>query len=141
VGAAARRWTRTSPQGASSRRIRTFAEEAAQLCAQAEESERLLVDELRELLVPRDPDDGRDAILEIRAGEGGEESALFAGDLARMYQRWAGGRGWVDRDPRFDRSELGGVKEMTLALKSSSDAASTDSRSSRAVSTASSACR
>ncbi|GAA2088545.1 MULTISPECIES: peptide chain release factor 1 [Brevibacterium] len=97
-----------------------FAEEYAQLCAQAETERPALVDELRELLVPRDPDDGRDALLEIRAGEGGEESALFAGDLARMYTRWAAARGWVAEILDENRSELGGVKEMTLALKSSS---------------------
>ena len=49
---------------------------------------------LRRLLVPRDPDDDRDVILEIKAGEGGEESALFAGDLLRMYLRYAERQGW-----------------------------------------------
>ena len=61
-------------------------------------------DRLRRLLVPRDPDDDRDVILEVKAGEGGEESALFAGDLLRMYLRYAERRGWktevldADRD-------------------------------------------
>ena len=58
---------------------------------------------LRRVLVPRDPDDGRDVILEIKAGEGGEESALFAGDLLRMYLRYAERRGWTTRAPRRHR--------------------------------------
>ena len=51
-------------------------------------------DKLRELLVPRDPNDGKDVILQVKAGEGGEESALFAGDLLRMYLRYAERQGW-----------------------------------------------
>ena len=62
---------------------------SARRAAQAE-----LADRLRRLLVPRDPDDDRDVILEVKAGEGGEESALFAGDLLRMYLRYAERRGW-----------------------------------------------
>src|SRR3954454_12305806 len=64
------------------------------------EIEQLSVDverleaELKGLLVPRDPLDDRDAVVEIRAGTGGDEAALFAGDLFRMYQRYADGRGW-----------------------------------------------
>ena len=57
--------------------------------AEAEAAERL-----RRLLIPRDPDDARDVILEIKGGEGGEEAALFAGDLLRMYLRWCESRGW-----------------------------------------------
>jgi peptide chain release factor 1 len=54
-----------------------------------------LEDRLRELLLPKDPDDDKDVILEIKAGEGGAESALFAGDLLRMYLRYAERRGWA----------------------------------------------
>ena len=68
----------------------SFADEATELAARA----GALEDQLRELLVPRDPDDGKDVILEVKAGEGGEESALFAGDLLRMYLRYAERRGW-----------------------------------------------
>ena len=49
---------------------------------------------LEELLIPRDPNDDRDVIIEVKAGAGGDESALFAGDLVRMYQRYAEKRGW-----------------------------------------------
>ncbi len=72
---------------------------------------------LRRVLVPRDPDDGRDALLEIKAGEGGEESALFAGDLLRMYQRYAERRGWASEVLDLTESDLGGVKDATLAVK------------------------
>ena len=67
-----------------------FAEEADELAARLPELETRLA----QLLVPRDPHDGDDVVMEIKSGEGGEESALFAGDLARMYQRYAERRGW-----------------------------------------------
>ncbi|MDR2453861.1 MAG: peptide chain release factor 1 [Bifidobacteriaceae bacterium] len=72
---------------------------------------------LRELLTPRDPDDARDVIMEIKAGAGGEESALFAGDLFRMYQRYAERRGWAVEVLDLNETELGGVKDMSLAIK------------------------
>ena len=72
---------------------------------------------LRHLLVPRDPDDDRDAILEVKAGEGGEESALFAGDLLRMYLRYAEKRGWRAEVIDATESDLGGYKEARLAVK------------------------
>ena len=72
---------------------------------------------LVELLTPRDPDDGKDVILEIKAGEGGEESALFAGDLLRMYLRYAERRGWVAEVLDSQESDLGGVKDVAVALK------------------------
>jgi peptide chain release factor 1 len=75
-------------------------------------------DRLRRLLVPRDPDDGRDVILEIKAGEGGEESALFAGDLLRMYLRHAERRGWSTQVLDATESDLGGYKSVTVAVKS-----------------------
>src|SRR5450759_3560234 len=67
-------------------------------------------DKLRRLLVPRDPDDDRDIILEVKAGEGGEESALFAGDLLRMYLRYAERRGWRTEVIDATESDLGGYK-------------------------------
>ena len=74
-------------------------------------------DHLREMLVPRDPDDGRDVILEIKAGEGGEESALFAGDLLRMYLRYAERRGWSTQVLSSTESDLGGYKDVAVAVK------------------------
>ncbi len=72
---------------------------------------------LRRLLVPRDPTDDKDAILEIKSGEGGEESALFAGDLLRMYTRYAETRGWSTELLDATESELGGYKSVTMAVK------------------------
>ena len=65
---------------------------------------------LRRLLVPRDPTDDKDAILEVKSGEGGEESALFAGDLLRMYTRYAERRGWKVEVLDATESDLGGYK-------------------------------
>jgi peptide chain release factor 1 len=90
-----------------------FAEEATSL------EERLVTAEerLRHLLVPRDPADGKDALLEIKSGEGGEESALFAGDLLRMYTRYAERRGWRTEQLEATESDLGGFKSVTVAVK------------------------
>ena len=75
-------------------------------------------DRLRRLLVPRDPDDDRDVILEVKAGEGGDESALFAGDLLRMYLRYAEQRGWTSQVLDATESDLGGYKDVSVAIKS-----------------------
>ena len=89
----------------------SFADEAAQLAARREELEA----QLEKLLVPRDPNDARDLILEVKAGEGGEESALFAADLLRMYQRYAERRGWKAEILDSTLTGLGGVKDATVA--------------------------
>ncbi|MEK4243358.1 peptide chain release factor 1 [Janibacter sp. FSL W8-0316] len=81
-----------------------------------EESVAAGEDRLRRLLIPRDPDDDRDVILEIKAGEGGEESALFAGDLLRMYLRHAEKRGWSTRLLDATDSDLGGYKDVRVAF-------------------------
>jgi peptide chain release factor 1 len=72
---------------------------------------------LRELLLPRDPNDGKDVIVEIKAGEGGEESALFAGDLLRMYLRYAERQGWKTELLDDEPTDLGGKKSVTLAVR------------------------
>ncbi|MFC0503153.1 peptide chain release factor 1 [Micromonospora costi] len=76
-----------------------------------------LEERLAELLIPRDPHDAKDVIVEIKAGEGGEESALFAGDLLRMYTRYAERRGWLVEVIDAQDSDLGGVKDVSLAIK------------------------
>ena len=81
---------------------------------------------LRQVLVPRDPDDGRDVILQIKAGEGGAESALFAGDLLRMYTRYAERTGWTTQVLDVTESDLGGIKDVQLAVKSRNGAAQDD---------------
>ena len=73
--------------------------------------------ELQTALIPRDPDDERNAFLEIRAGTGGDESALFAGDLARMYLRWCERQGWRTEVLSQSDSELGGYKELVLRVE------------------------
>ena len=72
--------------------------------------------ELQQLLLPKDPDDERNAFVEIRAGTGGDESALFAGDLARLYTRYAERQGWQVEVVSESPSELGGYKEVVLRM-------------------------
>src|SRR5690625_3273111 len=76
-----------------------------------------LSEELRVLLLPCDPDDGRNLFLEIRAGTGGDESALFAGDLLRMYLRHAERQGWRTEIMSSHESELGGYKEVIVRIE------------------------
>ena len=71
---------------------------------------------LRELLLPKDAADERDVIVEVRAGTGGEEAALFAADLFRMYQRYAQGRGWRVEVMSASESERGGYREIVAAI-------------------------
>ena len=90
-----------------------FAEEAEELRVRRD----VAAERLRGLLVPRDPSDGKDVIVEIRSGEGGEESALFAGDLLRMYTRYAEQRGWRTEVIDAAESDLGGYKAVTVAVQ------------------------
>jgi peptide chain release factor 1 len=96
----------------------SFAAEVTELEAKVAE----LDDQLTDLLAPRDPHDVDDIVLEVKSGEGGEESALFAADLARMYIRYAERHGWnvTILDETF--SDLGGYKEATLSIASKGDA-------------------
>jgi peptide chain release factor 1 len=76
-----------------------------------------LEDRLRLLLLPKDPNDDKDVILEVKAGEGGDESALFAGDLLRMYLRYAERQGWKTEVLDSTESDLGGYKDATVAVR------------------------
>ena len=78
-----------------------------------------LESELAELLLPRDPHDDSDVVLEIKSGEGGAESALFAADLLRMYLRYAERHGWQAQVLDATESDLGGYKDVTVSLRSS----------------------
>jgi peptide chain release factor 1 len=91
----------------------SFAVEADALTARIGELEV----RLRELLLPRDPNDGKDVILEVKAGEGGDESALFAADLLRMYLRYAERQGWLTEILDEEPTNLGGVKSATVAVR------------------------
>ena len=110
-------WQQTEADEATARELApedpSFAAEADQFKKRKAE----LGQQLRRMLVPRDPNDGRDVILEIKAGEGGEESALFAGDLLRMYQRYAERHHWATEVLDSTVTGLGGVKAATLAVK------------------------
>ena len=88
-------------------------EEIAQLEPRKEELEK----RLQLLLLPKDPNDERNVILEIRAGTGGEEAALFASELARMYGHYADARGWRCEELDANLTELGGVKELSLRIE------------------------
>jgi peptide chain release factor 1 len=91
-----------------------FATELAALEKSKDEAAELL----EELLLPRDPNDDRDVIMEIKAGAGGDESALFAGDLLRMYMRYAEKQGWKTEVIDVTESDLGGYKDISIAVKS-----------------------
>ena len=73
---------------------------------------------LEELLLPRDANDDRDVILEVKAGAGGDESAIFAGDLLRMYMRYAEKRNWKVEIIDATESEMGGYKDISVGVKS-----------------------
>jgi peptide chain release factor 1 len=76
-----------------------------------------LESDLQRMLLPKDPDDARNAFIEIRAGTGGDESALFAADLARMYTRYCDAKGWKTEVVSASESELGGYKEVVLRIE------------------------
>ena len=116
------RWTRPAATSATAREL---AAEDASFAARGDARSRRrsteLTDRLRELLLPKDPDDDKDVILEIKAGEGGAESALFAGDLLRMYLRYAERRGWSTEVLDAVDADLGGYKDVAVAIKSRTD--------------------
>ena len=106
---AARELAREDPDGDDG----AFAIEAEELSTARTKAE----ERLRHLLVPREPSDGKDVLLEVKSGEGGEESALFAADLLRMYTRYAERRGWSTEVLDANESDLGGYKSVTVAVK------------------------
>jgi len=88
-------------------------EELATLEARRDEQER----NLKLLLVPKDPNDDKSVILEVRAGTGGEEAALFAGEIFRMYSRYAESHGWKVEIMDMSRADAGGLKEVVAAIE------------------------
>ncbi len=92
--------------------------EMAELASQLEGQLAEVDVRIRDLLVPRDPADAKNCLLEVKAGEGGDESALFAGDLVRMYTRYAEQRGWQTELISATEGEMGGYKDIALAVKS-----------------------
>ncbi len=91
----------------------TFAEEIPAM----DERRTFLEDKLQKLLIPRDPMDEKNVIIEVKGGEGGQESMLFAGDLLRMYLRFAERQGWKTEILEATESDLGGYKDVSVAVK------------------------
>jgi peptide chain release factor 1 len=103
---------------------REFASEDPELAAeipQLETDRDEAAEKLRRLLIPRDPNDARDVILEVKGGEGGDEAALFAGDLLRMYERYANSRGWKTEIISSTESDQGGYKDVQMAIHGKSN--------------------
>jgi peptide chain release factor 1 len=118
---AARRWDETQKSLAEARALADDADAELAELAESElpelEAKSAALDaELRALLRPRDPNDAKDAILEIRAGAGGEEAALFAGELFRMYSRYAEAQGWKLELLSESATGSGGLKEVIAGI-------------------------
>jgi len=123
VSAVAGRWARYQQRQADLAAARELladpdmADMAGEEIAAAQTDLAQLETELQRMLLPKDPDDARNAFVEIRAGTGGDESALFAGDLARMYTRYAQAQGWRVEVMSESPAELGGYKEVVLRME------------------------
>lgn len=87
--------------------------ELEELVPQKEEMEEML----KEMLIPKDPNDSKDCILEVRGGTGGDEAAIFAGDIFRMYQRYAESQGWTFQIMDFTPGTSGGYKEIIASVQ------------------------
>ncbi|PWW48616.1 peptide chain release factor 1 [Melaminivora alkalimesophila] len=123
VSATAERWARYQQRSRDLETARglasdtDFAVMAQEEIAACEAELAQLAVELQRLLLPKDPDETRSAFVEIRAGTGGDESALFAADLTRMYSRYAANVGWRVEVMASHESELGGYKEIVLRIE------------------------
>ena len=93
-----------------------LADMAKEEYAQAKEDCEKMEEQLKLLLLPKDPDDGKNVIVEIRAGVGGEEAALFAHSLMRMYSMYAAAKGWKTEIDSINETELGGIKEICFTV-------------------------
>ncbi|MEN9539294.1 MAG: hypothetical protein RLZZ126_1529, partial [Pseudomonadota bacterium] len=123
VAALAKRWARYQQREADLRAAEEMcsdpemADMAGEEIAAAQSELTGLEAELQRMLLPKDPDDARAAFVEIRAGTGGDESALFAADLTRMYTRWCDRRGLRVQVVSESPSELGGYKDIVLRIE------------------------
>ncbi|NUL43676.1 peptide chain release factor 1 [Cellulosimicrobium funkei] len=120
IVAAHRAWSQAEADLADARELAEDDEEFAAEVPGLEATAEQATEKLRRLLIPRDPADARDAILEIKGGEGGEEAALFAADLLRMYVRFAETKGWKTEILSTTESDLGGYKDVQVAIKGNS---------------------
>jgi len=123
VAAVASRWARYQQRETDLAEARAMLADADMAAMAQEEIDSASAElqqleiELQRMLLPKDPDDARNAFVEIRAGTGGDESALFAGDLLRMYSRYCERRGWKVEIISESPSELGGYKEVVLRVE------------------------
>ncbi len=118
VVAAHRAWEAAQDDLAAAREMADVDPEFAAEVPALEQTAADATETLRRILIPRDPDDARDVIIEIKSGEGGEESALFAADLLRMYLRYAESQGWKSEILEAAETDMGGYKDISVALKS-----------------------
>jgi peptide chain release factor 1 len=118
IVAAYHEWRKLSDDLAAASEMAEEDESFAEEIPGIQEHLETVQERLRRLLIPRDPDDGRDVIMEIKGGEGGAESALFAADLLRMYLHYAESKGWKTELLDRNESDLGGYKDVQLAIKS-----------------------
>jgi peptide chain release factor 1 len=117
VVAAYREWLALSDDVTAARELAEEDESFAAELPELVEREKVSAEKLTKLLLPRDPMDDKDVIVEIKSGEGGEESALFASDLLRMYLRYAERHGWSTQILEAVESDLGGYKDVAVAVK------------------------
>jgi peptide chain release factor 1 len=110
-------WKQLEDDLAAARELAAEDEAFAEEIPGLEESVAETGEKLRRLLIPRDPNDSRDVIMEIKMGEGGAESALFAADLLRMYLHYAESKKWKTEILEQTSSDLGGIKDVQLAIK------------------------
>jgi peptide chain release factor 1 len=120
IKAAYEQWQQLADDLAAARELAKEDESFAEEIPGLEDAHTTAQEKLRRLLIPRDPDDGRDVIMEIKGGEGGAESALFAGDLLRMYSHYAESKGWKVELLERTESDLGGYKDVQIAIKGNS---------------------
>ena len=113
-----RMWKQSADDLAAAKELAAVDSDFAAEIPALEAAEAANAEKLEELLLPRDPNDDRDVIMEIKAGAGGDESALFAGDLLRMYMRYAEKQGWKTEVIDVTESDLGGYKDISIAVKS-----------------------
>jgi peptide chain release factor 1 len=116
-----KRWSQLSDDLEAAREMADEDPEFAAEVPKLEEDLAVAQEKLRRLLIPRDPDDARNVIIEVKGGEGGDEAALFAGDLLRMYTRYAESRGWKTEVLSSTESDLGGYKDVQVAIKGNSN--------------------
>lgn len=116
-----KRWQQLGQDLEDARELAEEDEDFAAEIPQLETDYDAATETLHRLLIPRDPDDARNVILEIKGGEGGEEAALFAADLARMYLRYAENSGWKTEIISATESDLGGYKDVHIGVTGNSN--------------------